>query len=50
MKKVVFDIETSNVFADVGKNDASLLDISVVGVYEYAIDKYHIFEYALFFR
>jgi len=48
MKKVVFDIETSNVFADVGKNDASLLDISVVGVYEYAIDKYHIFEQSQF--
>ncbi|MEK7390657.1 MAG: ribonuclease H-like domain-containing protein [Patescibacteria group bacterium] len=44
MKKVVFDIETSNVFADVGKNDASLLDISVVGVYDYATDKYYIFE------
>lgn len=44
MKKVVFDIETSNVFADVGKNDASLLDISVVGVYQYATDKYNIFE------
>ncbi len=44
MKKVVFDIETSNVFADVGKNDASLLDISVVGVYEYAGDKYSIYE------
>jgi len=44
MKKVVFDIETSNVFADVGKNDASLLDISVVGVYEYATDTYTAFE------
>lgn len=44
MKKVVFDIETSNVFADVGKNDASLLDISVVGIYEYSTDKYNIFE------
>jgi DEAD/DEAH box helicase domain-containing protein len=44
MKKVVFDIETSNIFSDVGKNDASLLDISVVGVYEYATDKYSIYE------
>ncbi len=44
MKKVVFDIETSNIFADVGKNDASLLDISVVGVYEYATNKYSIYE------
>lgn len=44
MKKVVFDIETSNIFSDVGKNDASLLDISVVGVYEYATNKYSIYE------
>lgn len=44
MKKVVFDIETSNVFADVGSNDASMLDISVVGVYEYATDKYTTYE------
>jgi len=44
MKKVVFDIETSNIFADVGKNDASLLDISVVGVYDYTTDTYRSFE------
>lgn len=44
MRKVVFDIETSNVFADVGKNDPSLLDISVVGIYDYDTDKYSIFE------
>lgn len=48
MKKVVFDIETSNIFADVGKNDASLLDISVVGVYEYATNKYSIYEQSEF--
>ncbi len=44
MKKVVFDIETSNVFADVGKQDPSLLNISVVGVYEYEKDLYSIYE------
>lgn len=48
MRKVVFDIETSNVFADVGKTDAALLDISVVGVYDYATDKYDIFEQSEF--
>jgi DEAD/DEAH box helicase domain-containing protein len=44
MKKVVFDIETSNVFSDVGKTDPALLDISIVGLYEYDSDKYHTFE------
>lgn len=34
MRKIVFDIETRNIFQDVGKNDPSLLDISVVGVYD----------------
>lgn len=46
MKKVVFDIETSNIFADVGKNDPALLDISVVGIYEYDEDRYSCFEQA----
>lgn len=40
MRKVVFDIETKNTFHDVGKADASLLDISLVGIYEYANDSY----------
>ncbi|MDP2651453.1 MAG: ribonuclease H-like domain-containing protein [bacterium] len=40
MRKIVFDIETKNVFADVGKNDPALLDISIVAVYDYATDKY----------
>lgn len=44
MKKVVFDIETSNIFSDVGKNDPTLLDISIVGLYEYETDKYQTFE------
>ncbi len=44
MKKVVFDIETSNIFADVGKADPSLLNISVVCVYDSTTDKYSCFE------
>ncbi len=40
MNKVVFDIETRNLFQDVGRNDPTLLDISVVGVYESNTDTY----------
>jgi DEAD/DEAH box helicase domain-containing protein len=40
MRKVVFDIETRNIFDDVGKNDPALLDISIVGVYDYETDTY----------
>lgn len=43
MKKVVFDIETSNIFADVGKNDPALLNLSVIGIYESETDKYSTF-------
>ncbi|MBX4189207.1 ribonuclease H-like domain-containing protein [Candidatus Parcubacteria bacterium] len=34
MRKIVFDIETRNVFADVGKNDPSLLDIALVAIHD----------------
>ena len=34
MRKVVFDIETSNIFQEVGSNNPADLDISVVGVYD----------------
>lgn len=34
MRKIFFDIETSNIFSDVGVNDPSLLDLSVVGIYD----------------
>jgi len=37
---VVFDIETSNIFDDVGSTDPAKLDISVVGVYDRATDTY----------
>ncbi len=40
MRKIVFDIETKNVFQDVGKNDPSLLDLSLVGVYDSETNKY----------
>jgi DEAD/DEAH box helicase domain-containing protein len=40
MKKVVFDIETSNDFFDVGLNDMSKLDMSVCCIYDYETDKY----------
>lgn len=33
MKKVYLDIETRNIFQDVGKSDPTLLDISVVCIY-----------------
>ncbi len=40
MKKVVFDIETSNVFQDVASNDPVALDMSVCCIYDYETDKY----------
>jgi uncharacterized protein YprB with RNaseH-like and TPR domain len=44
MRKVVFDIETSNIFQEVGSNNPADLSISVVGLYEYEGDKYSTFE------
>jgi DEAD/DEAH box helicase domain-containing protein len=43
MRKVVFDIETSNTFQDVGSNNPADLSISVVCIYEYDSDKYSAF-------
>jgi DEAD/DEAH box helicase domain-containing protein len=40
MKKIVFDIETSNLFAEVGSNDPSALDLSVICIYDYERDAY----------
>jgi DEAD/DEAH box helicase domain-containing protein len=40
MRKIVFDIETRNIFEDVGKADPALLDISLVGVYDYETKEY----------
>lgn len=43
MRKIVFDIETRNVFADVGKHDPALLDIALVAIYDSATDTYGTF-------
>lgn len=43
MRKIVFDIETKNIFSDVGQNDPASLDISVVGIYDSETDKYRCF-------
>lgn len=40
LRKVVFDIETSNIFDDIGSNDPSKLDISIVGIYDSATKEY----------
>ena len=40
MRYVVFDVETQNMFADVGKNEPALLDISVVSAYDSLTDSY----------
>lgn len=34
MREITFDIETKNTFQDIGKNDPSLLDISVVSIHD----------------
>lgn len=43
MRKIVFDIETSNQFSDVGSGDPAALDISVVCLYDSYTDSYHSF-------
>ena len=43
MKKIVFDIETRNVFQDVGSNDPVHLDISVICTYDYETNTYDSF-------
>lgn len=40
LHKVVFDIETANIFDDVGSNDPAKLDISIVGAYDSATNSY----------
>jgi len=40
MRKIVFDIETKNFFSDVGKNDPTLLDISIVAIHDSETDEY----------
>lgn len=43
MRKIVFDIETSNLFSDVNSNDPAALDLSVICIYEYSKDSYSSF-------
>lgn len=43
MKKIVFDIETRNIFQDVGSNDPADLDISVLCLYDYETNSYDSF-------
>lgn len=43
MRKIVFDLETKNIFQDVGKNDPTLLDLSIVCIYDYETDSYQSF-------
>lgn len=40
VRKIVFDIETRNMFQEVGRADPTLLDISLVGVYDSVTDSY----------
>ncbi len=40
MRKIVFDIETRNVFADVGKNDPALLDLALVAIHDSETNEY----------
>lgn len=41
MRKIVFDIETQNIFQDVGSNNPADLSISVVGIYDSQTDSFH---------
>jgi len=40
MRKIVFDIETRNIFQEVGKADPERLDIAVVGIHDSETDSY----------
>ncbi len=40
MRKITFDIETKNLFSDVGSNDPAALDISVVCIHDSLTDTY----------
>lgn len=43
MRKIVFDIETKNSFQEVGKNDPTALDISLLVTYDFSSDTYETF-------
>ncbi len=44
MKQIIFDIETKNIFADVGSDKAVDLDISVLSLYDSETNKYYSFQ------
>lgn len=41
MRKIVFDIETENIFSDVGSNNPADLDMSLVAIYDSETDEYN---------
>ncbi len=43
MRKIVFDIETRNIFSDVGSSDPAALDIAIVGIHDSETDTYSTF-------
>ena len=43
MKKIIFDIETKNIFSDVGSDNPADLDLSVISLYDSETDKYYSF-------
>lgn len=43
MRKITFDIETRNIFQDVGSNESTALDISVVCIHDSSTDSYSSF-------
>jgi len=43
LKKVVFDIETRNIFSDIGTDNPADLDISVLSLYDSETDRYYSF-------
>ena len=43
IRKIFFDIETRNVFEDVGSNNSADLDISIVAIYDSKTDTYQSF-------
>lgn len=40
MRKITFDIETRNIFADVNSNESSALDLSVICIHDSLTDQY----------
>lgn len=43
MRKITFDVETKNVFSDVGSNDPADLDMSVICIHDSLTDEYKSF-------